>query len=133
MTVRAAARRSDDRTNVLIGRRLVRGACRQESAQPRGNGCCDRFVGERVPPSIASHHRHRMGRLVVVIDANNSQVDGSIASVTTIEPLAEKWRSFGWLVEDVDGHDTEALSRAFASAGRQTVSADASSFGARSA
>ncbi len=63
---------------------------------------------------FASHHRRRMGRLVVVIDANNSQVDGSITSVTTIEPLAEKWRSFGWRVEDVDGHDTDALSRAFA-------------------
>jgi transketolase len=64
---------------------------------------------------FASHHRHRMGRLVVVIDANNSQVDGSVSSVTTIEPLAQKWRSFGWRVIEIDGHDVDALSSAFAS------------------
>jgi transketolase len=64
---------------------------------------------------FASHHRHRMGRLTVVIDANNSQVDGAVTSVMTIEPLADKWRAFGWRVADVDGHDVEALLAAFAS------------------
>jgi transketolase len=64
---------------------------------------------------FASHHRHRMGRLVVVVDANNSQVDGSVTSVTTIEPLREKWRAFGWRAVEVDGHDVEALDAAFAS------------------
>jgi transketolase len=64
---------------------------------------------------FASHHRHRMGRIVVVIDANNSQVDGAVTSVTTIEPLADKWRSFGWRVAEADGHDVDALSDAFAS------------------
>ena len=58
---------------------------------------------------FASHHRHRMGRLIVVIDANNSQVDGSVTSVTTLEPLAEKWRAFGFGVAEVDGHDCDAL------------------------
>jgi len=61
---------------------------------------------------FASHQRDRMGRLVVVIDANNSQVDGPVTSVTTLEPLAEKWRSFGWEVAEVNGHDVEALSSA---------------------
>jgi transketolase len=64
---------------------------------------------------FASHHRNRMGRLTTIIDANNSQVDGAIASVTTIEPLADKWRAFGWRVADIDGHDVEALLSAFAS------------------
>lgn len=64
---------------------------------------------------FAAHHRHRMGRLVVVIDANNSQVDGSVTSVTTIEPLAEKWRAFGWRVVEVDGHNIDALRSAFVS------------------
>ena len=64
---------------------------------------------------FASHNRGRMGRLVVVIDANNSQVDGPVTSVMAIEPLAEKWRSFGWRVVEVDGHDVDALSRAFSS------------------
>jgi transketolase len=64
---------------------------------------------------FAAHHRHRMGRVVVVIDANNSQVDGQLTSVATIDPLAEKWRSFGWLAVEIDGHDVDALSNAFAS------------------
>jgi transketolase len=63
---------------------------------------------------FASHHRHGLDRIIVVVDANNSQVDGPVTSVTTLEPLAEKWRSFGWQVAEVDGHDVDALSGAFA-------------------
>jgi transketolase len=62
---------------------------------------------------FAGHHR--LDRLVVVIDANNSQVDGPVTSVTSIEPLADKWRAFGWRVVEVDGHDVDALATAFAS------------------
>ena len=62
---------------------------------------------------FAAHHR--LDRLVVVIDANNSQVDGPVTSVTSLEPLAEKWRAFGWRVAEVDGHDVDALATAFGS------------------
>ena len=44
-----------------------------------------------------------------LIDANNSQVDGPVTSVTTLEPLADKWRAFGWRAVELDGHDVEAL------------------------
>jgi transketolase len=64
---------------------------------------------------FASHHRHGLGRIVVIVDANNSQVDGPVTSVTTLEPLADKWRAFGWRVAEVDGHDVDALSGTFAS------------------
>jgi transketolase len=60
---------------------------------------------------FAAHHK--LCQLVAVIDANNSQVDGTVASVTSIEPLADKWRAFGWHVEEVDGHDVAALLAAF--------------------
>ena len=60
---------------------------------------------------FAAHHK--LSQLVAVIDANDSQVDGTVASVTTIEPLADKWRAFGWHVEEVDGHDVGALLEAF--------------------
>lgn len=59
---------------------------------------------------FAGHHR--LDRLVVLLDANNSQVDGPIDTITTIEPIAAKWRSFGWDAFDVDGHDVAALSQA---------------------
>jgi transketolase len=61
---------------------------------------------------FANHHRRSMGRLTVVIDANDSQVDGPVTSVTTIEPVLDKWRSFGWRVVEVDGHDVDALAAA---------------------
>ncbi|HKW26383.1 MAG TPA: 1-deoxy-D-xylulose-5-phosphate synthase N-terminal domain-containing protein, partial [Terriglobales bacterium] len=73
---------------------------------------------------FAAHNRHRMGRLVMVVDANGSQVDGPVLSVLPIEPLAGKWRSFGWRVLEVDGHDVDALSTAIASADGHFIKLD---------
>jgi transketolase len=61
---------------------------------------------------FAAHHR--LERLTVLLDANNSQVDGPVTSVTTVEPIADKWRAFGWQALDVDGHDIAALCAALA-------------------
>lgn len=63
---------------------------------------------------FAAHQRQRLGRLVAIVDANNSQVDGPVSSVTTLEPLAEKWRAFGWQALELDGHDVAALQQALA-------------------
>ena len=56
---------------------------------------------------FAGHHR--LNRITVLLDANNSQVDGPVSSITTIEPIAEKWRSFGWKATDLNGHDVDAI------------------------
>lgn len=61
---------------------------------------------------FAAHHR--LDRLVVLLDANNSQVDGPVDSITTLEPIADKWSAFGWRVFDIDGHDVSAVSAALA-------------------
>jgi len=66
---------------------------------------------------FAAHHR--LDRLVVLLDANNSQVDGPVDSITTIEPIAAKWAAFGWHVADLDGHDVEAVGAALAEAAAQ--------------
>jgi len=63
---------------------------------------------------FAAHHR--LGRLVVLLDANNSQVDGPVDSITTLEPIAAKWSAFGWHAQDLDGHDVDAISAALAAA-----------------
>ena len=63
---------------------------------------------------FAGHHR--LDGLVVVLDANDSQVDGPVSSITTIEPIADKWAAFGWEALEVDGHDVEALASAMATA-----------------
>lgn len=61
---------------------------------------------------FAAHHR--LDRITVLLDANNSQVDGAVTSVTTLEPIVHKWRAFGWQAVEIDGHDVEALSEACA-------------------
>jgi transketolase len=65
---------------------------------------------------FAAHHR--LGALTVLLDANGSQVDGAIAGVTTVEPIVDKWAAFAWHVQEVDGHDVDALGDAFAAASR---------------
>ncbi len=49
--------------------------------------------------------KHRLGNLTAVIDRNNIQIDGYTEEVMPLEPLAEKFRAFGWNVINVDGHN----------------------------
>ena len=56
---------------------------------------------------FAGHHR--LDKVTVLLDANNSQVDGPVDSITTIEPITAKWAAFGWHAQDVDGHDVDAV------------------------
>src|SRR5699024_5541469 len=55
----------------------------------------------------ASHHQ--LDRVVAIIDRNGYQLDGEVDSTIGIEPLADKWRAFGWRVVEVDGHDVLAV------------------------
>jgi transketolase len=55
----------------------------------------------------AAHHR--VSNLVAIVDRNGHSLDGRVDEVTGIEPLAEKWRAFGWETHEVDGHDPGAL------------------------
>jgi transketolase len=57
--------------------------------------------------------KHGLGNLTVVVDYNKHQSYGSTAEVQDLEPLGDKWRSFGFAVREVDGHDVPALGRAF--------------------
>jgi transketolase len=56
---------------------------------------------------FAAHHK--LGRLVVVIDYNKIQSLAPVQDTIGLEPFADKWRSFGWRVLEVDGHDHDAL------------------------
>ena len=58
-----------------------------------------------------SASKHRLGNLVVMIDYNKVQSAGSTAEILDLEPLADKWRAFGFATEEVDGHDVAALRR----------------------
>ena len=53
--------------------------------------------------------RHQLSNLCAIIDYNKWQATGRSQEVLAIDPLAEKWRAFGWEVDEVDGHDHEQL------------------------
>lgn len=56
---------------------------------------------------FAAHHG--LDNLVVLVDYNKIQSLAPVADTITLEPLLEKWRSFGWGVEEIDGHDHEMI------------------------
>ena len=60
---------------------------------------------------FAGHHK--LNNLVAIIDYNNLQSLTTVEEALSIEPLADKWRSFGWNVIDVNGHDHNQLASAF--------------------
>ncbi|HVP38906.1 MAG TPA: transketolase [Candidatus Saccharimonadales bacterium] len=74
--------------------------------------------------AMAAAH-YRLDHLCGMVDVNRMQIDGPTARVMNVEPLADKWRAFGWHVVDCDGHDMERILGAFAEAratrGRPTV------------
>lgn len=55
---------------------------------------------------------HRLSNLNVIVDANGQQAFGMTKDILDLEPLQERWASFGWITYDVDGHDVDAISRA---------------------
>ncbi|MDY6850575.1 MAG: transketolase [Thermodesulfobacteriota bacterium] len=55
----------------------------------------------------------KLDNLVAVVDYNKMQALGKTKDVIGLEPLADKWRSFGWAVKEVDGHDIGQLIQAF--------------------
>ena len=60
---------------------------------------------------FAAHHR--LANLIAIVDYNKIQSLKSVPETLELEPFAEKWRSFGWEVREVDGHDHAALKGAF--------------------
>src|SRR5438477_13052406 len=55
---------------------------------------------------------HKLGNLTLIIDNNHQQLDDFTDKILSLKPLAEKWRSFGWDVIEIDGHDLEQVTPA---------------------
>ena len=54
--------------------------------------------------------KYEADNLVAILDYNEYQQTGPVATVMpSLRPIAEKWRAFGWWVDDVDGHDLQAV------------------------
>jgi transketolase len=58
--------------------------------------------------------KHRLEKLTVLVDYNKQQSYGTTYEVLDLDPLAEKWRAFGFAVREVDGHSVSELRAALA-------------------
>lgn len=53
--------------------------------------------------------KNKLSQLIGFVDRNNIQIDGSTDAVMPLEDLRGKWESFGWHVQEVDGHNIESI------------------------
>ena len=71
-----------------------------------GDGECE--AGQIWEAAMAAAH-FKVDHLIAILDYNKYQETGPISREMALEPLAEKWESFGWVVREVDGHDVMAI------------------------
>ena len=57
--------------------------------------------------------QYRLGSLIAIVDRNQLSIDGPTEEIMGVEPLAEKFASFGWSVQRIDGHDLNAIMDAY--------------------
>ena len=86
-------------------------ACKAKGLQSRvfvlvGDGECDEGLIWEAAMSAA---HHQLDNLCVIVDRNRLQYDGETTEVLNTDSLAEKFKAFGFDVEEVNGHDVEAL------------------------
>jgi len=69
--------------------------------------------------SLASHYN--TSNLIAIVDYNKLQGEGGVSDVHSVEPLAERWRAFGWQPIEVDGHDIPSLLDTFDQIGKGNI------------
>ena len=57
---------------------------------------------------------HKLSNLCAFLDSNDLQIDGRVSAIKDLRPLRDKWQSFGWRVQEIDGHDFAAIAAALA-------------------
>jgi len=57
--------------------------------------------------------QHKLDNLVAIIDYNKYQALDRLNNITSLDPLVDKWKAFGWEVREVDGHDIIELKSTF--------------------
>ena len=53
--------------------------------------------------------KYKLSQLIAFVDRNNIQIDGSTDDVMPLEDLRGKWESYGWHVQEIDGHNIESI------------------------
>jgi transketolase len=62
----------------------------------------------------------KLSNLIAFCDNNGMQIDGTIADINDVQPIADKWRAFKWNVIECDGHDIDAIDDAITKAQAET-------------
>jgi len=70
--------------------------------------------------AVMSAAHYGLGNLCAIVDQNGLQIDGATKDVMNVGPLGPKFLAFNWHVLEVDGHDIQAISRAFDEAEAET-------------
>ena len=55
--------------------------------------------------ALMSAPKFKLDNLIVILDHNNGQIDGPVTEIMNIEPVKDKFESFGWDTLSIDGHD----------------------------
>jgi transketolase len=58
-------------------------------------------------------NQFRLDNLTAIVDRNRLQQGDETERTVALEPLADRWRAFGWAVKEVDGHDMDTLIHTF--------------------
>lgn len=68
---------------------------------------------------------YKLDNLTAIVDCNSQQLDGWVKDIMELEPIADKWKGFGWHTIEIDGHDfsqiLNAIAEAKATSGKPTV------------
>ena len=77
-----------------------------------GDGECDE--GSVWEAALVAHH-YELDNLIAIVDHNKMQSLDFCENTIKLSPFADKWKSFGWNVLDIDGHNHDELRKAFLS------------------
>ena len=64
--------------------------------------------GSNWEAAMAASH-YKLSELTAIVDFNKVQQSGHVGEMNGLDPLADKWRAFGWAVREIDGHDMGAV------------------------
>lgn len=93
---------------MAYGRKYLEGSTARIAALLSDGECNEGSVWEAA--AFAAHHR--LSNLLVIVDANGLQGFGKTTDVLDMEPMADKWKSFGFDTREINGHDFDQLREA---------------------
>jgi len=98
--------------SVAVG--MAMGIRRKENPRSRvfcliGDGECNE--GNIWEAAMAASHYH-LDNLIAIVDYNKAMAKGLIWEMMGVEPFGDKWKAFGWNVQEIDGHDIEEVASA---------------------